>query len=218
MRASAGILVVLIAVSACKTDEPSTLAQSPSGTLMELELLDGLTIENIGPIGGTTPCGRSYESVVDSGGYDYTPNGNDRRPVIEAILKQQDNRPYGPYENRLFQDVFTFYVDSVVIEHIVSRREAHCSGMADSTTVKQSDFSRDVANLTFATSYYNYEIKSHRDRRTFEPTYNDCWYVGVVVRVKHKWGLSVDEEEKEVLASVLEDCASTEMVIPPQDG
>ena len=133
---------------------------------------------------------------------------------IEAdIIASQTGTIYGPFTGSHFHSV-----SETDIEHIVATSEAHDSGACAWPEDSRDAFARDVLNLTLASPQVNRNLKSDRDFAEWQPPRNACWTAGVVVRVKAKWNLSVDEAERAALASTLADCGSVGMVVYPADG
>ena len=139
----------------------------------------------------------------------YDPDDYPYPASVEArIVEDMGGVIYGPYTGRLFGS--TRETD---IEHIVARSEAHDSGLcaADAQTRKQ--FARDLLNLTLAGPTVNRQQKSANDAAEWLPDHNQCWYADRVVRVRQKYGLSVDRPEADALDAVLSGCSSMEMVV-----
>ena len=85
------------------------------------------------------------------------------------------------------------------IEHIVSLAEAHDSGL---TTPFRTLFANDLDNLTVADKRINSQ-KSDRDAAEWTPLNNGVWFAHQVIKVKQKYGLSVDLEEARALWDLL---------------
>ena len=85
------------------------------------------------------------------------------------------------------------------IEHIVALAEAHDSGLAPSL---RHAFANDLDNLTVADKSVN-RSKSSKDAGEWQPTHNGGWFAAAVIRVKQKYGLSVDDREKMQLELLL---------------
>ena len=97
------------------------------------------------------------------------------------------------------------------VEHIVALAEAHDSGLSPDQML---EFSGDILNLTVAMPRENRIIKSAKDAADYLPVNNRCWFVGKVIQVKNKWGLSVDWLEYVSLASVLDSCSLAQIARP----
>ena len=115
---------------------------------------------------------------------------------------------YGPYTGRMFADR-----GETDIERIVARSEAHDSGLcaADSGTRKR--FSSDLLNLTLAAPSVNRHQKVAKDAAEWLPDLNRRWFADRVVRVRLKYGLTIDRREADALDSVLSGCSSVEMAV-----
>ncbi len=128
--------------------------------------------------------------------------------VEPHIIAEMGGIMYGPYTGRTFADG-----GEADIKHIVARSEAHDSGLcaADSSTRRR--FASDLLNLTLAAPNVNRHQKAARDAAEWLPDVNRCWFADRVVRVRQKYGLTIDRREAEALGSVLSGCGSVEMVI-----
>lgn len=98
------------------------------------------------------------------------------------------------------------------IEYIVVRAEAHDSGLCAADPATRKRFSSDLLNLTLAAPKVNRHRKVAKDAAEWLPDMNRCWFADRVVRVRQKYGLTIDRREAEALASVLSGCTSVEMV------
>lgn len=130
-------------------------------------------------------------------------------------------RPYTSYEldNTLFERIvryqrgaFSPYTletfapgERPDIEHIVSRKEAHDSGLSEQGTGAIRSFVTDLRNLTLASRSVN-AAKGERDFASWQPTHNRCWTAARIVEVKRTYGLSVDEPEHAALRHQLHLC------------
>ena len=118
---------------------------------------------------------------------------------------------YGPYENSCFDS----YRD-VQVEHIVSRNEAHKSGMCERDIVERYKLGNDLLNLTLASGSVN-RFKSNKDPGEWEPDHNKCWYVYRVIEVKRKYDMSIDERERDAMKRILADCSVEDLYLIPRD-
>ena len=84
-------------------------------------------------------------------------------------------------------------------------------GAADYVTRKR--FSSDLLNLTLAAPNVNRHQKIAKDAAEWLPDLNRCWFANRVVRVRQKYGLTIDPREADVLDAVLSGCESLEMVV-----
>ena len=139
----------------------------------------------------------------------YDPDDYPYPASVEArIVEDMGGVIYGPYTGRLFGS--TRETD---IEHIVARSEAHDSGLCAADAQTRKEFARDLLNLTLAGPTVNRQQKSNNDVAEWLPDHNQCWYADRVVRVRQKYGLSVDQPEADALDEVLSRCTSVEMVV-----
>ena len=101
------------------------------------------------------------------------------------------------------------------IEHIVARSEAHDSGLCSASADRKREFASDLLNLTLADPSTNRDIKSARDAAEWLPELNRCWFANRVVRVKQKYGLTVDVDERNALRDILSNCGSVNLIVYP---
>ena len=87
------------------------------------------------------------------------------------------------------------------IEHIVALAEAHDSGLAPSL---RHALANDLDNQTVADRAVNRSQKSDKDAADWTPTRNGGWFAERVIRVKRRYGLSVDPAEAEALKALLD--------------
>ena len=128
--------------------------------------------------------------------------------VEQQIVANMGGIIYGPYTGTWFDS--TSQTD---IEHIVARSEAHDSGLCAASAETKRQFASDLLNLTLATPAVNRHQKSDHDAAEWLPDQNRCWFANRVVEVRQRYGLTVDQHERDVLESVLSGCASTELVV-----
>ena len=86
------------------------------------------------------------------------------------------------------------------IEHIVALAEAHDSGLAPSL---RHVLANDLLNQTVADRTVNRSQKSDKDAADWTPPRNGAWFADRVIRVKRRYGLSVDRAEAEALRALL---------------
>ena len=67
-------------------------------------------------------------------------------------------------------------------------------------------FSHDLLNFTLASLSVSRQIKRGKDATGWMPNINRCWFASTVVKVKRKYGLTVDRRERDALERVLKDC------------
>lgn len=95
--------------------------------------------------------------------------------------------------------------DDVQIDHLLAVKEAWDSGLRGDE--KWEEFDGDTANLTVMTSGLNQD-KSDKDPADWTPKAATCHYVQTYVNIKAKYGLTVDQAEKQALVSLAADCGS----------
>ena len=120
---------------------------------------------------------------------------------IEQEIVARQGGIFGPYERREFGSI-----RETDIEHIVAAAEAHDSGMCARSKEERRAFARDLDNLTLASPKVNRWQKSDRDAAEWMPEYSRCWYIGRILEVKRKWGLSIDLYERDALETGLWNC------------
>ena len=99
----------------------------------------------------------------------------------------------------------------VDVEHIVALAEAHDSGLAPARMLA---FSGDPSNLTVAMPRENRIAKSAKDASDYLPPRNRCWFAWRVMRVKSRWGLTVDPAEAVALIGALKGCDTRTIMRP----
>ena len=115
---------------------------------------------------------------------------------------------YGPYTGRMFADR-----GETDIERIVARSEAHDSGLCAAGSRTRRRFASDLLNLTLAAPNVNRNQKVAKDAAEWLPDLNRRWFADRVVRVRQKYGLTIDRREAAALDSVLSGCSSVEMIV-----
>lgn len=123
-----------------------------------------------------------------------------RRDDLLDLLINKMGGIYSPYTRRMFSQK-----EDVDIEHIVSRKQAHYSGLCQKEAEKREEFASDSINLTLASSGVN-RAKGECDAATWVPPENRCWFADRVVEVRRKYGLSIDQRESDALESILSRC------------
>ena len=91
------------------------------------------------------------------------------------------------------------------VDHIVALREAHDSGLCEADRALRHQFAHDLGNLTLASPRVNRQ-KGARDAAAWLPEVNQCWFAETVIRIKLKYGLTVDRQEVRALAAALATC------------
>ncbi|MCY4510793.1 MAG: hypothetical protein OXG35_28095, partial [Acidobacteria bacterium] len=85
--------------------------------------------------------------------------------------------------------------------HIVALAEAHDSGLAPSL---RHALANDLDNQTEVDRAVNRSQKSDKDAADWTPTSNGGWFAERVIRVKPRYGLSVDRADAEALKALLD--------------
>ena len=178
------LLSVLVAAAACG-EEGSWSEQVDVG-----EMWRGLTIA---PEDRCAPYSRK----------DYAYNSR----ILEGLLVRELGGVYGPYTGRCFGDR-----GQTDVEHVIALSEAHDSGMCERPQEEKARFAGDPLNLTLASPEVNREEKRHYDAAEWLPEKNVCWFAARVVKVRQKYGLTIDEAEAQALEHVLRECESTDLV------
>ena len=105
---------------------------------------------------------------------------------------------FAPYTGRVFE-----HAGQVDIEHIVARHEAAQSGACGWGVAERKAFARDPLEITIAGPMVNRRLKSDRDPAEWMPPKAQAWYAARWIAIKRRYGLSVDEAERDALAAVL---------------
>lgn len=131
----------------------------------------------------------------------------DKEPDIESLHGGR----FSPYDGLCFPNFH--YVD---IEHIVARKEADESGMCDRPIEEREEFAADLLNLTFAPGSLNAskgELDAGEVSAAEQSLFNDeltaegrCFWAAQTVRVKSKYDMSVDAQERDALDAILLNC------------
>ena len=160
----------------------------PNASALPPEKLEGVTLEGL-TIAPEYRCSR-----YDRDDYPYP------QSLEEKIIAAQGGI-YSPYTGETFRSR-----RASTIEHIVALSEAHDSGMCAASAAEKSRLAQDLDNLTLASRELNREIKKAKDAAEWLPPRNRCWYVGRIIKVKRKYGLTVDRREAEALRKVIDGC------------
>ncbi len=126
---------------------------------------------------------------------------------VEVQIIESLGGIWSPYTGRTFTSR-----SETDIEHIVARSEAHDSGLCAATVATRRMFATDLLNLTLASPAVNRAQKSDRDAADWLPAQNSCWFADRVIRVRQKYGLTIDRREAETLERVLASCTTTALV------
>ena len=135
--------------------------------------------------------------------YRYSPSIEWR--IAEAAGYEADRAGWldRPFPSPYTAHVFVRSLRDTDIEHIVAAAEAHDSGLCRADRETRTAFARDLQNLTLALPSVNRYAKSDADAAAWLPEINREWYVSTIVAVKRKYGLSIDEAERDALAEIL---------------
>ena len=119
-----------------------------------------------------------------------------------------------------FESFSTTLSSEITVDHLVALKEAWVSGASSWTPERRDHFFNDLDfeySLSLMSKSLNSE-KSWFDPASWLPEQSVCDYVVRWVAVKYRWGLSVDQEEKEVLTRTLSGaCGDTEMSVATAD-
>jgi len=121
--------------------------------------------------------------------------------IEPRIVERMGGVIYSPYDDKVYDSI-----SQTDIEHIVATSEAHDSGLCARPAEDRKAFANDLENLTLAPPSINRHDKSGKDAGEWLPDNNRCWFAQVVIGVKRKWGLSVDQREHDALARVMAGC------------
>ncbi len=133
-----------------------------------------------------------------------------RTPFITTFECECDTPDGKLYE--AYTGVYHDHARDVQVDHIVAKREAHDSGACAWSMSERRAFAHDVENLALASLTLDLGVKAGRDAAEWLPDFNRCWYAGAVVDVRLKYGLTVDEAERDALEEMLSMCDSTELI------
>ena len=97
----------------------------------------------------------------------------------------------------------------------MARSEAHDSGLCAADDARRRQFASDLLNLTLASPSVNRHQKIAYDVAEWLPHLNQCWFVDRVVRVRQKYGLTIDQREVDAIEAVLSDCMSFQVAVLP---
>ena len=119
-----------------------------------------------------------------------------REALVDSALLI-DGRVVGWYSDRHLAP------DSVDVDHVVALSEAHDSGLCARPEDRRA-FASDPLNLVLADPAIN-RSKGGRDAGEWLPDgdVRRALFAWIVVAVKHRWGLSVDCNERTVLESII---------------
>ena len=140
-------------------------------------------------------------SPYDRGDYQYP------QSVELQIIESMYGEIYSPYTGKYYTD--RYHTD---IEHIVATSEAHDSGLCLASPDIRRQFASDLLNLTLASPEVNRSEKRAQDAADWLPAVNKCWFAYKVVKVRLKYGLTIDIQEAIALDKVLRTCNTCQML------
>ena len=89
------------------------------------------------------------------------------------------------------------------IEHVVAVSEAHDSGLCAADAATKRRFANDLLNLTLSDPAVNRYQKSGKDAGEWMPRIDPRGFAETVIKVKRKYGLSIDRRERKALEMAL---------------
>ena len=96
-------------------------------------------------------------------------------------------------------------IDNHDREHMVSRQEGLDSGLCYESRKVHLNFFNDMDNVILATGADNSE-KGQHDLTGWLPPENRCWFIAQTIFIRHKWNMSIDQEEYNVAKDELTEC------------
>jgi len=106
------------------------------------------------------------------------------------------------------------------IDHMVPLAEAWDSGARQWDTARRRAFANDLAipDALFAVTASVNRSKGDQDPAQWMPPRSAyrCDYVVAWIRVKHRWGLSVDSAERNALSQQVDSCGDPVVEVPPR--
>ena len=138
---------------------------------------------------------------------DYTYNASIEWKIAERAGYTADKRGWldRPFKSPYMKGVKIRSLRDTDIEHIVAAAEGHDSGLCAQPKETRTAFARDLGNLTLALPSTNRYEKVDKDPAEWMPEKNVRWYVRTWMGVKEKYGLTIDEAERDALKAVLGD-------------
>ena len=143
---------------------------------------------------------------------DYRSIDYNHLPKLDVFKSEELGGIYAAYEDSCYDE----YTD-VHIEHLVAKREAHDSGMCEADIQTRINFANDLENIALASPTVNLG-KSTKDPADWLPDNNKCWYVWQWLHVKRKYGMTIDQTEKNAIAVVLRDCDVNDLILNVVDS
>ncbi len=89
------------------------------------------------------------------------------------------------------------------IEHVVALSEAHDSGLCAADSATKRRFANDLLNLTLSDPAVNRYQKGGKDAGEWISKIDPRGFAETIIRVKLKYGLSIDETERDALEKAL---------------
>lgn len=141
-------------------------------------------------------CGLVVEPESECPGYD----GDDWPYPADLDVRHAEavGGYFAPYTGRVFAGP-----GDVDIEHIVARHEAAQSGACGWGLAERKAFAMDPLEITIAGPRVNRHLKSDKDPAEWMPPKAQAWYAARWVAIKRRYGLSVDEAERDSLDRAL---------------
>ena len=141
---------------------------------------------------------------------DYTYPRSIERDIVhragyEFVTTWSDGWLTEPFPSPYKRNVKVRSIRDTDIEHIVAAAEAHDSGLCAQSPETRTAFARDLDNLTLALPSTNQWDKSDKDPAAWLPEKNVRWYLKTWYKVKAKYGLTVDEAERDAMWKALGD-------------
>jgi hypothetical protein len=199
-------LAIILALSGITFDIPtaSALPDTPSLSAAQAEL-NALTV--------------AAEESMDGYSRDKFPhwanqgNGCNTRQVVlkrDADYYEGDCPVTSGKWYSYYDGVTAYSPSEIDIDHIVPLAEAWRSGANAWTTEKRQAFANDLNNpQLIAVSASSNRSKGDQDPSTWKPSRSGahCAYAKWWIRVKYKWGLTLQSSEKSALQSMLNTCS-----------
>ena len=124
--------------------------------------------------------------------------------IRDGVLATQGR--YSPYTGEYFSSRFIGRIDSIIDFY-----EAIDSGLCDAPQQLLFMFLRDSSNFTLASSSTDDE-KGDKDAAEWLPEFNQCWFVSKVIKVRQRYGLTIDRAEADAIDNVIMNCDHFELV------
>jgi len=143
--------------------------------------------------------------------------------IIEAVSgTRQGCAVIGGTWVSLYDGAQTTDPGSFDIDHMVPLKEAWVSGASEWSPAKRQAFANDLGYIDslIAVSASSNRGKGDRDPARWMPPNPavHCTYVAAWVAVKYRWGLAIDDDERQKVDSVLASCPTTGAAMPEKAG